>query len=263
MIVPLVNFVVGVLAAEMCREYARQRYQIGDQLLRFSCDNAQCWCCEVGHLHPDTMENVNCDRELVYAAIDTWFDGGRAAFEHFIRHNMANEVDQSFGGLLRYGDVLRLAVPQLWLDLFLFGRSCEPAHTIPVSLLEIAGKYFSWSAFSIACLIWISAILRRRLSSCDWTINAMVGMVWTGLDFITRPGFIKVDRYVSLIVSVIVFILGHLMIRGLFLPQSGAKQRYSFDFKFLTRLRLRGQEEVVQAEQVQEKAEGRELDDGP
>eukprot|EP00425_Heterocapsa_triquetra_P001584 CAMPEP_0195063622 /NCGR_PEP_ID=MMETSP0448-20130528/9950_1 /TAXON_ID=66468 /ORGANISM="Heterocapsa triquestra, Strain CCMP 448" /LENGTH=98 /DNA_ID=CAMNT_0040094539 /DNA_START=30 /DNA_END=323 /DNA_ORIENTATION=+ len=43
------------------------------QLATFSIKKAQCFCCSVGHVHPETQAVIECDRHVIEASVVHWF----------------------------------------------------------------------------------------------------------------------------------------------------------------------------------------------
>eukprot|EP00928_Gymnodinium_smaydae_P087855 TRINITY_DN72045_c0_g1_i1.p1 TRINITY_DN72045_c0_g1~~TRINITY_DN72045_c0_g1_i1.p1 ORF type:complete len:561 (+),score=55.79 TRINITY_DN72045_c0_g1_i1:178-1860(+) len=51
------------------RRCVHDLFTLDSQLNKFSVKNASCFCCSVGHVHPDTRSILPCDRQLVYESI--------------------------------------------------------------------------------------------------------------------------------------------------------------------------------------------------
>jgi len=47
----------------------RDVYQLPDQLNKFRLQDAECFCCTHHHRHPETGQELICDRELVYQTL--------------------------------------------------------------------------------------------------------------------------------------------------------------------------------------------------
>eukprot|EP00448_Togula_jolla_P015705 CAMPEP_0170586360 /NCGR_PEP_ID=MMETSP0224-20130122/9708_1 /TAXON_ID=285029 /ORGANISM="Togula jolla, Strain CCCM 725" /LENGTH=330 /DNA_ID=CAMNT_0010909911 /DNA_START=178 /DNA_END=1170 /DNA_ORIENTATION=- len=62
-----------VLLATLARHHVNELGQLSHQLTHFSVRGAHCFCCDAGHLDPETHEAMPCDRQLVYRALDEWF----------------------------------------------------------------------------------------------------------------------------------------------------------------------------------------------
>lgn len=71
------------------------------QVQSFEIQKAQCYCCTVGHKHPDGGE-IPCDRKLIYGVLDKWYrdrsqnplhsEGHLEAFNRAARETLTNQV---------------------------------------------------------------------------------------------------------------------------------------------------------------------------
>ena len=61
LLLPLMNY----LGMSIMRDVQ----QLPDQLQNFRLQNAQCFCCSHHHRHPETGQELICDRELVYQTL--------------------------------------------------------------------------------------------------------------------------------------------------------------------------------------------------
>jgi len=62
-------FLTVLACAPMLREHAQDLGALDGQLANFAVERAECFCCKVGHRHPETGDPLACDRRHVYAAI--------------------------------------------------------------------------------------------------------------------------------------------------------------------------------------------------
>jgi len=52
-------------------------YQLPQQLHHFRVQDAKCFCCSNDHKHPETGQELQCDRMLVFNALEKWFSSKR------------------------------------------------------------------------------------------------------------------------------------------------------------------------------------------
>lgn len=69
----VVGMVFSLPLAHAVRSLIQDQMILPDQLRNFSIRDAECYCCDHDHLDPQTGTKLLCDRELIYAMLDTWF----------------------------------------------------------------------------------------------------------------------------------------------------------------------------------------------
>lgn len=93
------------------------------QLSEFSVQQADCFCCSVGHVHPETKRKLMCDRKVIYATLRRYFSPEDNqctsevlhTFDLYVRHNFGPQLLHELGGKsLRYSTSLLVALPMLW-----------------------------------------------------------------------------------------------------------------------------------------------------
>merc|ERR1712066_555258 len=62
-------------AFAQCR-HARNLSKLEAQVDTYSIRQADCFCCQHNHIHPDTGSPLPCDRDQVYNSIAHWYGGG-------------------------------------------------------------------------------------------------------------------------------------------------------------------------------------------
>jgi hypothetical protein len=168
------NLLFGIWFVHIARQYARQYYEMDKQLRNFACDSANCWCCTVGHVNPDTKAEVPCDREVIYNVLDQWFPGGKAEFETRVRKDLLGHVQGVFGGMLLFTDALHIGLPQLWRQLSYWGSDCVEWENAGIRVLLLFSLWFTLSPLLAGLIVWISALFRRKLQCCDWLVSAVI-----------------------------------------------------------------------------------------
>lgn len=104
-------FVVVSLFLRTVKMMFLESMKILEQLNSFTLAKAQCFCCEVGHQHPDTQTIIACDRALVNHTIEGWF-GSTEDFEHFVTSELPKAIDVQIS--VSYHDAVCIATPFLW-----------------------------------------------------------------------------------------------------------------------------------------------------
>ncbi|OLP89057.1 hypothetical protein AK812_SmicGene29518 [Symbiodinium microadriaticum] len=66
------------LQASIGIDHVRELRNLEGYTRNFSVRDAECFCCKVGHVHPDTGEEVLCDRALVYQTLRRWYTQSEA-----------------------------------------------------------------------------------------------------------------------------------------------------------------------------------------
>lgn len=77
--------------------------ELPEQMSNFKLKDAQCFCCSVDHVHPETGEELPCDRKLVFQTIKTWYgtaaggDNHLDAFDDIVRNRLKTLVMARLG----------------------------------------------------------------------------------------------------------------------------------------------------------------------
>merc|ERR1719215_977255 len=84
-------FVLESIGMDLLRKYQDVVAQLKGQMEDFSFHASQCYCCSVGHVHPDTGARLPCDRVAVGACVDAWF-GSSQAFDTLVQRRLFDKV---------------------------------------------------------------------------------------------------------------------------------------------------------------------------
>eukprot|EP00929_Paragymnodinium_shiwhaense_P008136 TRINITY_DN112075_c0_g1_i1.p1 TRINITY_DN112075_c0_g1~~TRINITY_DN112075_c0_g1_i1.p1 ORF type:complete len:585 (-),score=30.98 TRINITY_DN112075_c0_g1_i1:216-1970(-) len=153
----MVCVVVGFAQVPIMSNLRRLKEQVGDFRIRES----KCFCCTHDHIHPETGQQMSCDRQLVYSTLYTWylhsggFDEGTApaesptnveatlskrsiedaldCFDDVVGHELSRIVTQSMNKnrallFLTYEDCVRAALPSLWGGFDFVSVVCHDGH---------------------------------------------------------------------------------------------------------------------------------------
>jgi len=82
----IASFLSPFLSRHVCT-FAEQE----EQLVTFSLEHAECFCCSNGHRHPETHDAIPCDRELIRATVINWF-GDVDIFDIFVREKLLSHT---------------------------------------------------------------------------------------------------------------------------------------------------------------------------
>jgi len=77
----------------------------------FTTKEAKCFCCSVGHRHPETGAAIECDRILIESSMSEWF-GSLDAFDGFVHKELVKRLPSR--PKLAYSLVLYVLTPVLW-----------------------------------------------------------------------------------------------------------------------------------------------------
>ncbi|CAE7866753.1 unnamed protein product [Symbiodinium necroappetens] len=142
------------------------------QLSNFRIQDAESMCCSRQHVHPETQQDVPCDRELVFATLQQWF--GRAGdapgkhltdFNRLVRKELAPSVLKSVG---------RDHLP-VWYTLYMAVSGSTPFLSDCISLLAkgppgnlSSGGTVIWGirTFISFAYVPVLAVLATRLNLC-------------------------------------------------------------------------------------------------
>lgn len=97
------------------------------QLSNFSITASECYCCSVHHVHPETGDEIPCDRRVVFRTLQDWYGRGDkedhlAAFDHLVQTRLKSIVLKQLGGgalPLRYSLPVVLSATMPLLPLYL------------------------------------------------------------------------------------------------------------------------------------------------
>ena len=97
------------------------------QLSNFSITASECYCCSVHHVHPETGDEIPCDRRVVFRTLQDWYGRGDkedhlAAFDHLVKTRLKSIVLKQLGGgalPLRYSLPVVLSATMPLLPLYL------------------------------------------------------------------------------------------------------------------------------------------------
>lgn len=197
----LLQFAIGqaimlvylVFFMRIARRYAYQRSELIAQLTNFSPQAANCWCCSVGHVHPETKEEVKCDRLVVYHAIRSFFPRGLEDFQAMVRGPVRKRIEQNLNGLLSFREVLYIGLPGVWFELHRMAQDCEGGGYLTRRFVVLAYYILAYIPFSVGVLVQLGFAFRRpRSNRCfehmltlSGALVAMVCMVC--MDFLFAP----------------------------------------------------------------------------
>lgn len=142
-----------VLPVRMLLLFVQEMRSLPEQLDTFSIRGSRCFCCDSGHMQPDTGDHLPCDRELVYMTLDAWFGGPATSrslnqnspssfrethldeFDRRVRAGLKDRVTRGtgLGGTLSFRAVLFSATPLLW---HLVVKSVVSVHAVSVHAFE-------------------------------------------------------------------------------------------------------------------------------
>eukprot|EP00448_Togula_jolla_P042311 CAMPEP_0170570308 /NCGR_PEP_ID=MMETSP0224-20130122/1037_1 /TAXON_ID=285029 /ORGANISM="Togula jolla, Strain CCCM 725" /LENGTH=323 /DNA_ID=CAMNT_0010892569 /DNA_START=664 /DNA_END=1631 /DNA_ORIENTATION=- len=102
--------------------------RLPNQLSQFSVQRTRCFCCDTGHIHPQTLQRMPCDRMLVYDALQDWFsklhgecnisDGEELShldfFDKQVQQQIKSHILSSAGFQASYRDALIVSTPMVW-----------------------------------------------------------------------------------------------------------------------------------------------------
>jgi len=97
------------------------------QLSNFSITASECYCCSVHHVHPETGDEIPCDRRVVFRTLQDWYgtedkEDHLAAFDHLVKTRLKSIVLKQLGGgalPLRYSLPVVLSATMPLLPLYL------------------------------------------------------------------------------------------------------------------------------------------------
>jgi len=93
----VLNFILctGMLipATRLLRLIQKDMVTLEQTLSSFSMDDAKCFCCTHGHVHPATQEILKCDRIMIEHCISALF-GSKHNFEVFVRSGLAKALQK-------------------------------------------------------------------------------------------------------------------------------------------------------------------------
>lgn len=194
----VVILIVVSLMAQVTRSYTQESAFMRKQIESFKCDDAECFCCSVDHILPETGQPIDCDRQAIYIAIRAWF-GDLRKFEHVV-HRLHANIKQSMGPtLISFSDTLHLAVPSFWLHLSVLPHVLCPSYisaamaTAKLYLTFVEMPLFIGLLMRI-CWLTTRCDTRKTLGKFDFLVSILVAIVWTA----GHLGIVQVGNLFSL-----------------------------------------------------------------
>mmetsp|Transcript_9301 Transcript_9301/g.21848 ORF Transcript_9301/g.21848 Transcript_9301/m.21848 type:complete len:536 (-) Transcript_9301:187-1794(-) len=85
-----------ILSMRFLVRYINNLKKLKKQLEAFRVQSARCFCCSVGHEHPETKARLPCDREVVEDSIESWM--GLETFNKMVQTDFKHFVKRTLGG---------------------------------------------------------------------------------------------------------------------------------------------------------------------
>jgi len=163
----VVVFVAALALGHILRRTMRSLLSLKAQLEDVSVLEAECFCCSVKHVHPDTKVRMPCDRALVMNTIKELFPGADPAseFDSKLRTDFARRIVASVGG--------PDAMPFRWCLLMLMSsvwRICDVGvadvpYSIMIRLILAHFIGFLESILATKLMLYLSCRFARQLES--------------------------------------------------------------------------------------------------
>ncbi|CAE7529101.1 unnamed protein product [Symbiodinium sp. CCMP2592] len=102
------------------RQYFREVGHIRTQIVDFSIEKSEAYCCSVGHKDPHTGTPMPCDRKIIQECVIRWF-GSIGAFHDRVRGDVQQALlDRMTSQVLSYKVFVEVSCPIFWpfLDFF-------------------------------------------------------------------------------------------------------------------------------------------------
>eukprot|EP00927_Polykrikos_kofoidii_P083293 TRINITY_DN8499_c0_g1_i2.p1 TRINITY_DN8499_c0_g1~~TRINITY_DN8499_c0_g1_i2.p1 ORF type:complete len:512 (-),score=51.98 TRINITY_DN8499_c0_g1_i2:155-1690(-) len=113
----VLSFFLSVAFFNSMRHYQHVMAKLRGQLKGFTMDASKCFCCTVGHVHPDTRSQLLCDRDTVYPCVEAWF-GSSEAFQNFVQHSLCDAfVTETTREGMPYKIVVMGSLPMFWASM--------------------------------------------------------------------------------------------------------------------------------------------------
>eukprot|EP00929_Paragymnodinium_shiwhaense_P072329 TRINITY_DN36713_c1_g3_i1.p1 TRINITY_DN36713_c1_g3~~TRINITY_DN36713_c1_g3_i1.p1 ORF type:complete len:703 (+),score=73.17 TRINITY_DN36713_c1_g3_i1:27-2111(+) len=196
---------------------------IGQQLLNFSVRDASCYCCSCGHIHPETGQKMSCDRQLVYSALQEWFDHAVAHlptgrknsldyldhFDHQVRTLLGTTLSRCGVARVYYRHALCVSMPIFFLgvDIVVHRYHRDGPTLAAQKALEIAGLLFCAAPtvvqlFNTTLPVWSERVFPPdRCRYGRWVKHTIAGLIaaclivtlWLPLNYATNVGLWEVQ----------------------------------------------------------------------
>eukprot|EP00927_Polykrikos_kofoidii_P024251 TRINITY_DN22094_c1_g1_i1.p1 TRINITY_DN22094_c1_g1~~TRINITY_DN22094_c1_g1_i1.p1 ORF type:complete len:558 (-),score=48.54 TRINITY_DN22094_c1_g1_i1:42-1715(-) len=168
------------------RRYQDLSAKVRGQLLKFSMEASECFCCQVDHVHPDSGETLLCDRQAVNACVNAWF-GSSESFNAFVQHSLYDRLKcVSSNTHLPYGSVLMAELPLLWNGMDMIAEHLRKGswHDAQRYAFSFAANIFITGPLCLACFCALAHSARRRLSSpyVDVAVSLSLPIVFAAVD---------------------------------------------------------------------------------
>jgi len=136
------------------------------QIRGFSCRSANCFCCTVGHVHPNTRATIPCDRNLVYNTLTKCFpagpeslESGKTALDQFdekVREQFRQVFEARNAILLAYRYSLVISSPFVWRFIDISGSLHQLPAFVAVRLIaHHAVLAFATIPIGVKLFVWL------------------------------------------------------------------------------------------------------------
>eukprot|EP00927_Polykrikos_kofoidii_P083294 TRINITY_DN8499_c0_g1_i3.p1 TRINITY_DN8499_c0_g1~~TRINITY_DN8499_c0_g1_i3.p1 ORF type:complete len:515 (-),score=47.29 TRINITY_DN8499_c0_g1_i3:85-1629(-) len=167
----VLSFLMRVAFFHSMRHYQHVMAKLRGQLKEFTMDASRCFCCTVGHVHPETRAQLLCDRDAVYPCVEAWF-GSSEAFQNFVQHSLCDKfVTGITREVLPYKIIVMSDLPLVWTSLDVMAglvRQGQWAYAADVAFVKAIWTFtFTplWFAFFNAICHVVGYTSRRCLTS--------------------------------------------------------------------------------------------------
>jgi len=155
-----VTLVVLPLMNYLGMSIMRDVHQLPDQLQNFRLQDAQCFCCSHHHRHPETGQELICDRELVYQSLSELYSASQKEsgvdplekFNRRVRDRLGPKI------LRRVG----LRFPFKYVLFLIMVSNLASLPRVITNLVEGSGHQMSWSHRAI----WSSLVFLQWFQRC-------------------------------------------------------------------------------------------------
>eukprot|EP00931_Biecheleriopsis_adriatica_P043538 TRINITY_DN24893_c0_g1_i1.p1 TRINITY_DN24893_c0_g1~~TRINITY_DN24893_c0_g1_i1.p1 ORF type:complete len:636 (-),score=90.99 TRINITY_DN24893_c0_g1_i1:210-2006(-) len=176
------------------RKFARDYLKMQSQIQSFDPEEADCFCCTVGHKMPDTGEAIPCDREVINESIEYWYTGGLVEFKENVRKTLHSTVHSKVGQMYSYFDAVIMGLANFCGHMCSARWFCMNGPSVQSYLTIFLYDWLGLVPFQVALAMLLSVLTHRKCQTRlrEMGLSFFLAIAWMG-------SALGIDRSINLV----------------------------------------------------------------